>query len=250
MCRAHQSRPGPSTDQKHCAFPHGKVCSGCAASLPPPLCTAVRRLARRDPPTAAVAADARRSVSPLHWSRPVPRSGRSGAALQRRSTCGDRTAPALSRSTTHTYTAADRRHGALHGPSRRALHRRRAAAKLSALLTRVGPGHGLVGPVPLCGGRERAAVVEHDTYRWLLYPRTARTGWPREGRSGRRRAVVTAREGRPTASPGAGLPQPVQPAGPGPLGMAVRGLQAYSTARRKKVFKGERLRSLCICNKP
>ena len=102
MCRAHQSRPGPSTDRNYRAFPHGKARSGCAASLPPPLCTAVRRLAGRDPPTAAVAADARQSMSPSHWSRPGPRSGRPNAALKRRSACGDCTAPVLSSSTTHT----------------------------------------------------------------------------------------------------------------------------------------------------
>ena len=60
----------------------------------------VRRLARRDPPTAAVAEDARQSVSPSHWSRPGPRSGRPSPDLQRRSACGDRTAPVLSPSTT------------------------------------------------------------------------------------------------------------------------------------------------------
>ena len=100
MCPAHQGRPGPPTDRNRRAFPHGKACSGCAASLPPPLRTAVRRLARRDPPTAAVAADARQSVNPSHWSRPGPRSGRPSAAFKRRSACGDCTAPVLSRSTT------------------------------------------------------------------------------------------------------------------------------------------------------
>ena len=45
------------------------------------------------------------------------------------------------------------------GRSRRALHRLSAATKRSALLNRAGPGFWLVGPVPLCGGRERAAVV-------------------------------------------------------------------------------------------
>ena len=52
------------------------------------------------------------------------------------------------------------------GRSRRALHRRRAAAKLSALLTRVGPGHGLLRSVPLCGGRERLwRLYNMDIYR-------------------------------------------------------------------------------------
>ena len=41
---------------------------------------------------------------------------------------------------------------------------------------------------------------------------------------------MTAREGRSTASPGAGLPHPVQLAGPGPLGRAAWGLQAYHSA--------------------
>ena len=134
----------------------------------------------------------------------------------------------------HPYTAADRRHNALHGPSRRALHRRRAAAKLSALLTRAGPGHGLVGPVPLCNGRERETVVKHDVYRWVLYPRTAVRDGRGRGRLGRVQAVVQAREGRPVASPGAGLPRPVQSASPGPLGRAVRGLQALVRVSREK----------------
>ena len=110
--QAYWSRPGPPTHRNRRAFPHGKACSGCGASLPPPLCTAVRRLARRDPPTAAVAEDARQSVSPSHWSRPGPRSGRPSAALQRRSACSDRTAPVLSPSTT-LVRATDRRHWAL-----------------------------------------------------------------------------------------------------------------------------------------
>ena len=56
-------------------------------------------------------------------------------------------------------------HNTLHGRSRRALYRRLATAKLSALLTRAGPGRGLVGPVPLCGGRELVTVVCRDMYR-------------------------------------------------------------------------------------
>ena len=114
MCRAHQGRPAPPTDRNRRAFPHGKACSGCAASLPPPLCTAVRRLARRDPPTAALAADGLQSTSPSRWSRPDPRSGRPSAALKRGSACGDRTAPVLSPSTT-LVRASDRRHWALTG---------------------------------------------------------------------------------------------------------------------------------------
>ena len=112
VCPAHQSRPGPPTDRNRRAFPHGKACSGCAASLPPPLRTAVRRLAGRDPPTAAVVQDGRQSTSPSHWSRPGPRSGRPSPALQRGSACGDRTAPVLSPSTT-LVRATDRRHWAL-----------------------------------------------------------------------------------------------------------------------------------------
>ena len=99
MCPAHQSRPGSPAGRNSRAFPPGKACSGCAASLSPPLRTAVRRLAGRDPPTAALAQDGRQSTSPSHWSRPGPRSGRPSPALQRGSACGDRTAPILSRST-------------------------------------------------------------------------------------------------------------------------------------------------------
>ena len=110
--QAYWSRPVPPNHWNRRAFPHGKACSGCAASLPPPLCTAVRRPAGRDPPTAALAQDGRQSVSPSHWSRPGPRSGRPSAALQRRSACSDRTAPVLSPSTT-LVRATNRHHWAL-----------------------------------------------------------------------------------------------------------------------------------------
>ena len=101
MCPAHQSQPAPPTDRNGRAFPHGKARSGCAASLPPPLCTAARRVASADTPTAAVASVVVQDASPAYWSRPSPRSGRPSAALQRRSACGDDTAPILSRSATH-----------------------------------------------------------------------------------------------------------------------------------------------------
>ena len=43
---------------------------------------------------------------------------------------------------------------------------------------------------------------------------------------------------------------PVQPAGPGPLDMALRGVQAYNGALCAKGAKSERLHPKHICNKP
>ena len=51
---------------------------------------------------------------------------------------------------------------------------------------------------------------------------------------GRVQAAVTAQKGRPTAIPGVRLPGPVQPAGPRPLEMVIRSLQAYDRARAQK----------------
>ena len=201
MCRAHQSRPAPPTDRNRRAFPIGKARSGCAASLPPPLCTAVRRLARRDPPTAVVAAGGRQSTSPSHWSSLGSRSGRSSAALKRGSACGDCTAPVLSRSTTHTQQpigATTRSMGA-HGErctGGRAGRTRAADAKgpncqpCPLVLTELVPA-----PARPRTGRSRAALRRARacgdcTARYVpmvaIYPGTART------RDGRGRAVRAA----------------------------------------------------------
>ena len=63
--QAYWSRPVPPTHRNRRAFPHGKACSGCAASLRPPLCTAVRPGSPSGAVQAAGAApEGRREASP------------------------------------------------------------------------------------------------------------------------------------------------------------------------------------------
>ena len=154
---SHQGRPGPSTEWNRCAFPCGKACCGCAASLPPPLCTAVRRLAGADTPTAAVASVVVQDASPAYWSRPSPRSGRPSAALQRRSACGDDTAPILSRSATHAQRPI--------GATRRSMgaHRERSTGGARPL------NHWPLLPEPAqaTGWSARCRFTAGDSARWL-----------------------------------------------------------------------------------
>ena len=123
-------------------------------------------------------------------------------------------APLLSPSTTRSP-----RPMSAVGPTRRSLAMRLAASNSEALATRAGPSSKLLGPVPLCCGEERSATWQHNMFDQVLYPRMTAGGTAQKGCWGPLRAVVTNREGGPTANPGDRLPRPVQRAGPGQLAM-------------------------------
>ena len=133
------------------------------------------------------------------------------------------------------------------GRAGRWLRRPIAGCSGQALLRRAGRSIAPAAPVPLFLNKERNPAAHHDLCDWCSTPvRTAAEG----PRGGRVPAAVLAPEGSATASLGAGLPRPVQLAGPGPLGRAAWGLQAYNSALCAKRAKSERLHSVCICNKP
>ena len=138
----------------------------------------------------------------------------------------------------------------VQGRPRRALPIRNMAASCCALLTRAGPDHELIGPVPLCSGGERAAAVKYDMYDRCYTPRIPRMPVRERGRFGRVPAAAVTREGRPTASPAVSRPPAIHPDGAGPRGMLLQCVYSFKARCARKVFESERLQCKCICNKP
>ena len=77
--QAQQSRPGPPADRCRRAFRHGQAFTGCAASLPPALRTAVRHSPQarsgRVPPLVLVERDGRPHVWPMAAPPPARATG-------------------------------------------------------------------------------------------------------------------------------------------------------------------------------
>ena len=71
------------------------------------------------------------------------------------------------------------------------------------------------------GAKQRPERPRRTRYSVPQFMGTGRPESPPTAESALVQAAVRAREGPSTASPGFGLPLPVQPAGPGPLGIAL-----------------------------